>query len=165
MTKTYPYCTYDRQEITAWLARGAAARVFVNFRKFSPCIARAARPRMFDSLPSLSDVGNLIFRWILPFSYFCFLLQYKSSLALYCKRKQKYQNGNIHRKLKVPTSERESKLPIPRARHVRGMHGENLRKFTKTRAAAPRASYICIDFAAAKSTVLNLNDRIRILKL
>jgi hypothetical protein len=37
------YCTYDRQEITALLARGAAARVSVNFRKFSPCIARARR--------------------------------------------------------------------------------------------------------------------------
>ena len=45
-----------------WLARGAAARVSVNFRKFSPCIARAARPRGFDSLPSLSDVGTLSFR-------------------------------------------------------------------------------------------------------
>ena len=39
------YCTYDRQEITAWLARGAFARVSVNFRKFSPCIARARRAR------------------------------------------------------------------------------------------------------------------------
>jgi hypothetical protein len=28
------YCTYDRQEITAWLARGAAARVSINFRNF-----------------------------------------------------------------------------------------------------------------------------------
>ena len=41
----WAYCTYDRQEITAWLARGAAARVSVNFRKFSPCIARARRAR------------------------------------------------------------------------------------------------------------------------
>jgi hypothetical protein len=28
----------------------------------------------------------------------------KEMLALFSKRKQKYQNGNIHRKLKVPTS-------------------------------------------------------------
>jgi hypothetical protein len=39
------YCTYDRHEITAWLARGAFAWVSVNFRKFSPCIARARRAR------------------------------------------------------------------------------------------------------------------------
>jgi hypothetical protein len=39
-----------------------------------------------------------------PVQYFCFLLAYKASLALYAKRKQKYQNGNIHRKLKVSMS-------------------------------------------------------------
>ena len=45
------YCrsTSGRQEITmeitAWRARGARARVSVNFRKFSPCIARARRAR------------------------------------------------------------------------------------------------------------------------
>ena len=32
-------------------ARGARAWVSVNFRKFSPCMARAARVRGFDSLP------------------------------------------------------------------------------------------------------------------
>ena len=68
----------------------------INFRKFSPFIARAARARGFDSLPSLSDIGTI--------RYFCFLYAYKASLALYAKRKQKYQNGNIHRKLKVTTS-------------------------------------------------------------
>jgi hypothetical protein len=51
--------------------------------------ARAARPRGFDSLPSLSDVGTF---------------SHAFSLALFHLRKQKYQNGNIHRKLKVPTS-------------------------------------------------------------
>jgi hypothetical protein len=40
------YCTYDRQEITGWFARGAVARVSVNFRKFSPCIARTRRARV-----------------------------------------------------------------------------------------------------------------------
>jgi hypothetical protein len=48
-----------------------------GFRKFSPCMARARRARGFDSLPSL---------------------------ALCSERKQKYQNGNIHRKLTVSTS-------------------------------------------------------------
>jgi hypothetical protein len=31
-------------------------------------------------------------------------LRNRARLALFLKRKQKYQNGNIHRKLKVPTS-------------------------------------------------------------
>jgi hypothetical protein len=57
------------------------------------------------------------------------------SLALDAKRKQKYQNGNIHRKLTVPTSEREDKLSNPRA-------------------SAARVA--CIFFALAKYTVLNL---------
>ena len=38
-----------------------------------------------------------------------------------------------------------------RARRKGAMHGENLRKFTETRARAARA--LCIDFAAAKNTV------------
>jgi hypothetical protein len=42
-------------------------------------------------------------------------LAYRASLALYAKRKQKYQNGNIHRKLGVPTPEREGKLSNLRA--------------------------------------------------
>ena len=95
-----------------WAAQNScmasAQRSCAGFREFSKKIfmhrARAARPRGFDSLPSLSDVGTLSFRWILPFWYFCFLLAYKASLALYAKRKQKHQNGNIHRKLKVPMS-------------------------------------------------------------
>jgi hypothetical protein len=36
-------CIFGRGKINAWLARGATARVSVNFRKFSPCIARARR--------------------------------------------------------------------------------------------------------------------------
>jgi hypothetical protein len=50
-------CVYgadDQQKIKAWRARGVRARVSVNFRKFSPIIARAARAREFDSLLSLS---------------------------------------------------------------------------------------------------------------
>ena len=47
-------------------------------------------------------------------------------------------------KLKVPTSEREGKLSKPRGRAARAMQGENLRKFTETRAAAPRASHAVI---------------------
>jgi hypothetical protein len=63
-------------------------------------------------------------------------------LALYCKRQQKYQNGNIHRKLRVPTSEREGKLSHLRARATRARCMEKIYgKFTETRAAAPRARY------------------------
>ena len=54
------YCILGYEEISAQRAHGGRARVSVNFRKFSPCFARAA--------------------------------------------KQKYQNGSIHRKLKVSTS-------------------------------------------------------------
>ena len=65
-------------------------------------------------------------------------------LALCANRKQKYQNGNIHRKLKVPTSEREGTLSTPRARSARAMQGENFRKFTETRARPPRARHALI---------------------
>ena len=45
------------------MARARRARAgFVNFRKFSPCMAHARRARGFDSLPSLSGVGTLSFR-------------------------------------------------------------------------------------------------------
>ncbi len=73
------------------------------------------------------DVGTLSFRWILPFWYFCFLLEDKASLALSSK-----------------TSEREGKLSNPRARAARAMQGENLRKFTDTRARSPRARHALI---------------------
>ena len=56
------YCILDYKKITALHARGLCARVSVNFRKFSPCIARAGGARGFDSLPSLSDVGTFSFR-------------------------------------------------------------------------------------------------------
>ena len=44
-TIRYTYCILGSEEINTWRARGAAARVSVNFRKFSPCIARARRAR------------------------------------------------------------------------------------------------------------------------
>jgi hypothetical protein len=89
----------------------------------------------------------------LPFWYLCFLLQSKASLALYWKRKQKYQNGNIHRKLKVPTSEREGKLSNPRGHAARArcmiFPPENLRNPAQTNATrAP-----CGDFLPPIGTV------------
>ena len=39
------YCIFGRGKINAWRARGALARVSVNFRKFSPCMARTRRAR------------------------------------------------------------------------------------------------------------------------
>jgi hypothetical protein len=42
--------------VRAWLARGAAARVSVKFRKFLLHRARGA-PRGFDNLPSLSGLN------------------------------------------------------------------------------------------------------------
>ena len=41
----YRYCILGYEKISAWRARGARARVSVNFRKFSPCMARARRAR------------------------------------------------------------------------------------------------------------------------
>jgi hypothetical protein len=69
----------------------------------------------------------------------------KSRLALFTNRKQKYQNGNIHRKLKVPTSEREGKLSNPRggAARARCMNFF-FRKFTKSRARALRGNHALI---------------------
>jgi hypothetical protein len=65
------------------------------------------------------DVETFSFRWTLLFWYFCFLLEDKARLALSSKRKQKYQNGNIYWKLRVPTSERKGKLSNPRGRTAR----------------------------------------------
>jgi hypothetical protein len=66
-------------------------------------------------------------------------LENKARLALFTNRKQKYQNGNIHRKLKVPTSEREGKLSNPRggAARARCMNFflENLRNPAQLRCA------------------------------
>ena len=71
------YCILGWEEIRAWHARGVAARVSVNFRKISPCIARVRHAR----------AGLTVYP--------------PSSLALFTPRKQKYQND---RKLKVPIS-------------------------------------------------------------
>ena len=108
------------------------------------CTTAVVRPYCIFGYGKITDVGTFSFRWILPFWYFCFLLEDIASLDLSSKRKQKYQNGNIHRKIKVPTSEREGKLSNPRARAARAMQGENLRKFTETRALAPRARHAFI---------------------
>jgi hypothetical protein len=82
-----------------------------------------------------------------------FHLSDKASLALFTNSKQKYQNGNIHRKIRVPTSEREGKLSNPRARRAR----DAWRKFTEIygnpRARAARA--LCIDFLPLIGTVLS----------
>jgi hypothetical protein len=56
------YYVLGREGINASRARGGRARASVNFRKFSPCIARARLARGSDSLPSLSGVGNLSFQ-------------------------------------------------------------------------------------------------------
>jgi hypothetical protein len=63
-----------------------------------------------------------------------------------------YQNGNIHRKLKVPTSEREGKLSNPRGHPAR----ERCMIFFPKIYEIPRthaARELCVDFAAAKNTV------------
>ena len=54
-TLQYTYCILGSKKINTWRARGAAARVSVNFRKFSPCIARArgARVRVWQFTLSL----------------------------------------------------------------------------------------------------------------
>ena len=87
----------------------------------------------------IMDVRTVSFRWILPFWYFCFLLGNKTRLALFPKRKQKCQNGSIHRNLTVPTSEREGQLSNPRARAARTPCMEkiygNLRKPARVRRA------------------------------
>jgi hypothetical protein len=53
----HKYCRLDRNGTDAWRPRGARARVFVNFRKFSKTKimhrARAARPPGFNNLPSM----------------------------------------------------------------------------------------------------------------
>ena len=87
----------------------------------------------------ITDVETLSFRWTIHFWYFCLIWAYVASLALYAQIKQEYQKWIIHRKLRVPTSEREGKLSNPRGRAAHATHGENLQKFTETRARPPRA--------------------------
>jgi hypothetical protein len=80
--------------------------------------------------------------------------EYKASQGLYAEIKQKYQNGNIHQKLTVPTSERENTLSNPRARAARARCMEkiygNLRKLARARAARALCSY----FVPPRGTVL-----------
>jgi hypothetical protein len=79
---------------------------------------------------------------------FCFLLGDKASLTLSPKIKQKYIDGTIHRKLKVPTSEREGELSNPRARAARPARAPCMEKihekFTEIRARAPRGRHASI---------------------
>ena len=44
-TARISYCILGNEKINAWRPHGNRARVSVNFRKFSPCIARARRAR------------------------------------------------------------------------------------------------------------------------
>jgi hypothetical protein len=74
------YCILGRGKINSWIARGGAARVSVNLRKFSPCIARAARPRGFDSLPSLLDVGTFSFFYEKMSFLFFFLRKWNKAM-------------------------------------------------------------------------------------
>jgi hypothetical protein len=57
---------------------------------------------------------------------------------------QMYKNGNIRRKLRVPTSEREGELSNPRRRAARAMHRENLQKFTEIYAGAMQHFWLVI---------------------
>jgi len=114
---------------------------------------------LYTWIQKLTDIEILSFRWILTFWYFCFIFGYKVSLDLYATRKQKYQNSNIHRNLRVPTSKREGKLSNPHARAPRAR--DAWRKFTEIygnpRGRAARAP--CIDFLAAKYTVSILEGK------
>jgi hypothetical protein len=71
-------------------------------------------------------------------------------LAVYYVFKQKYQKGFIHRKLRVRTSEREGKLSNPRGHAARARCMEKI--YGNSRSCAAREP--CIDFAAAKNTVV-----------
>ena len=66
------------------------ARVSVNFRKFSPCMAPARRARAgFRKVPPSRTLELLAFDEyinLMPFWYFCFLLPDKASLALWRKK-------------------------------------------------------------------------------
>ena len=80
----------------------------------------------------------------MSFLFFFLRKVHKASLTLCTLRKKKNKNDIIHEKLRVPMSERAGRLSNPRGRATRAMHGENLRKFTETRAPAPRARYVLI---------------------
>ena len=91
-------------------ARGARAG-FHKFSYFPLHGTRAARAHGFDSPPPSRTLEPLAFDEYCRFDTFCFLSPYKAS------GKQKYQNGNIHQKLKVPTS---VILPQPKIQYEHG---------------------------------------------
>jgi hypothetical protein len=78
VSRTVAYCILGCEEINAWLARGAAARVSVNFRKFSPCIARARRAPAGLAVYPPSRTLELL-------AFFCFLYLILLSLCLQSK--------------------------------------------------------------------------------
>jgi hypothetical protein len=83
---------------------------------------------------------------------FYYVLVNKLRLVLFTNRQKKYQNGNFHRKLRVPTSGREGILSNPRARAARPPCIEKNREiYGNQRANTARA--LCINFALANSTV------------
>jgi len=59
----------------------------------------------------------------------------------------------VHRKLRVPTSEREGKLSNTYVRAARAMHGENLWKFAETRARGSRGKYAFMFFKSLSTYV------------
>jgi hypothetical protein len=86
---------------------------------------------------------------------FYYVLVNKMGLVLFTNRhrQQKYQNGNIHLKLKVTTSRRQGKLSNPRARAACPPCLEKIREiYGNQRADTARA--LCINFAVANSTVV-----------
>ena len=102
---------------------------------------RAQRPQLYCILgyKKITEVVTVSFRWIIHFWYVCLILGDKARLSLSSKRKQKYQNGNIHRKPKVPTSEREGKLSNPRTRAERTRCMEKIYGILRKPARARRA--------------------------
>ena len=65
---------------------------------------------------SLKKSGRRIWGLTLLPQYFCFLLADNASLELSAKRKQKYQNGNIHRKLLI-TVQMSVMFPRPKIQY------------------------------------------------
>ena len=73
-----------------YMARSARARDSVNFRKFSPCIARARRAHPgWTVYPPSRTLDPSGFRWKIHSWFFCFICVDKARLALSPQTKQK----------------------------------------------------------------------------